>query len=53
MENPVHAEGKLFTIEGILITVLWNIWHISRIEDIAGNILIHNGETIFSQLPHA
>jgi hypothetical protein len=30
-------------------SILWNIWHISRIEDIAGNILINNGETIFNK----
>jgi hypothetical protein len=29
-------------------SVLWNIWHITRIEDIVGNILINNGETIFN-----
>ena len=29
-------------------SILWNIWHITRIEDIVGNILIKNGETIFN-----
>jgi len=29
-------------------SILWNIWHITRIEDIAGNILISNGDTIFN-----
>ena len=30
-------------------SILWNIWHIARIEDIAGNILINNGETVFNK----
>jgi hypothetical protein len=29
-------------------SISWNIWHITRIEDIVGNILINNGETIFN-----
>ena len=29
-------------------TILWDIWHITRIEDIAANILINNGETVFN-----
>jgi hypothetical protein len=29
-------------------SILWNIWHITRIEDIVGNILINNSETIFN-----
>jgi hypothetical protein len=28
---------------------LWNIWHITRIEDIVSNILIGNKETIFNK----
>ncbi len=28
-------------------TILWDIWHITRIEDIAANILINNSETVF------
>jgi hypothetical protein len=36
-------------ISGKETSILWNIWHISRIEDIAGNILINNGETIFNK----
>lgn len=30
-------------------SILWDIWHITRIEDIAGNILISNSETIFNK----
>ena len=30
-------------------SILWDIWHITRIEDITGNILINNGETIFNE----
>ncbi len=26
---------------------MWDIWHITRIEDIAANILINNSETVF------
>jgi hypothetical protein len=29
-------------------SILWNIWHITRIEDIIANILIGNKETIFN-----
>jgi hypothetical protein len=29
-------------------SILWNIWHITRIEDIVSNILIGNKETIFN-----
>lgn len=29
-------------------SILWNIWHITRIEDIVSNILIKNEETIFN-----
>jgi hypothetical protein len=30
-------------------SILWNIWHITRIEDIVSNILIANKETIFNK----
>jgi hypothetical protein len=30
-------------------SILWNIWHITRIEDIVSNILIGNKETIFNK----
>ncbi|MDR2718311.1 MAG: hypothetical protein LBB89_09650 [Treponema sp.] len=30
-------------------SILWNIWHITRIEDIISNILIGNKETIFNK----
>jgi len=30
-------------------SILWNIWHITRIEDLISNILIGNKETIFSK----
>jgi hypothetical protein len=30
-------------------SVLWNIWHITRIEDIISNILIENKKTIFNK----
>ncbi|GHU33594.1 hypothetical protein FACS1894172_12410 [Spirochaetia bacterium] len=30
-------------------SILWDIWHITRIEDIVGNILINNSETIFDK----
>jgi hypothetical protein len=30
-------------------SILWNIWHITRIEDIVSNILIGNNETIFNK----
>ncbi|MDR2941420.1 MAG: hypothetical protein LBV17_02380 [Treponema sp.] len=30
-------------------SVLWNIWHITRIEDIVSNMLIGNKETIFNK----
>jgi hypothetical protein len=30
-------------------SILWNIWHITRIEDIISNILIRNKETIFNK----
>jgi hypothetical protein len=29
-------------------SILWNIWHITRIEDIISNIIIGNKETIFN-----
>jgi uncharacterized protein YhaN len=29
-------------------SILWNIWHITRIEDIVSNIIIGNKETIFN-----
>ncbi|MCL2722248.1 MAG: DinB family protein [Treponema sp.] len=29
-------------------SILWNIWHITRIEDIVSNLLIGNKETIFN-----
>jgi hypothetical protein len=30
-------------------SILWNIWHITRIEDIISNILIANKETVFNK----
>jgi hypothetical protein len=30
-------------------SILWNIWHITRIEDLISNILIGNKETIFNK----
>jgi hypothetical protein len=30
-------------------SILWNIWHITRIEDIISNIIIGNKETIFNK----
>ncbi|MCL1867556.1 MAG: DinB family protein [Paludibacter sp.] len=30
-------------------SILWNIWHITRIEDIISNIIIENKETIFNK----
>jgi hypothetical protein len=30
-------------------SILWNIWHITRIEDLVSNILIGNKETIFNK----
>jgi hypothetical protein len=30
-------------------SILWNIWHITRIEDIVSNILVGNRETIFNK----
>jgi hypothetical protein len=30
-------------------SILWNIWHITRIEDIISNILITNKETVFNK----
>jgi hypothetical protein len=30
-------------------SILWNIWHITRIEDIISNIIIGNRETIFNK----
>ena len=29
-------------------SIAWDLWHITRIEDIVGNILINNGDTIFN-----
>jgi hypothetical protein len=31
------------------ISILWNIWHITRIEDLVSNMLIGNKETIFNK----
>ncbi|HCC37290.1 MAG TPA: hypothetical protein DEQ14_06540 [Treponema sp.] len=36
-------------MSNIETSILWNIWHITRIEDIAGNILINNSETVFNK----
>jgi len=36
-------------ISGKETSILWNIWHISRIEDIISNILIGKKETVFNE----
>jgi hypothetical protein len=46
-ENLKEETCKKISNKGT--SILWNIWHITRIEDIVGNILINNSETIFDK----
>jgi len=42
-------EGTCKIISNKETSILWNIWHISRIEDFISNILIGNKETVFNK----
>ena len=46
-ENLKPETCKVLTKQGT--SVIWNIWHITRIEDLISNLLIGNKETIFSK----
>ena len=46
-ENLKEEACKI--ISGRETSILWNIWHITRIEDLVSNILIGNKETVFNE----
>jgi hypothetical protein len=46
-ENLKTETCKVITKQGT--SILWNIWHITRIEDLISNLLIGNKETIFNK----
>jgi hypothetical protein len=46
-ENLKPETCKIVTKQGT--SVIWNIWHITRIEDLISNLLIGNKETIFNK----
>jgi hypothetical protein len=46
-ENLKIETCKIISKQGT--SILWNIWHITRIEDLISNLLIGNKETIFNK----